>query len=99
MIVNYDPIDFSVLKRTGLRQGGELDKLFGVTRVTVHAYFHGRTQPKGNQRAHAAMVVKVLETLLEKQKLPLPPEKDADARILAVRKISAYIKTLQTRHY
>lgn len=84
-------IDFSVAKKTQLRQKGELDVIFGVTFPMVNAYLQGKSYPRGANRTHIATVLQVLNKLLESGKLPLAEDKSSEARTAAVNKIKEYI--------
>lgn len=85
------PLDFSVLTKSGLRQKNELQQLFGASRLTVHGYVHGKGKPRGDNAARAAVVLKVLQALVEKGKLPLAATKTAEQRKEAVDKILAVV--------
>ena len=84
-------LDFQVVKRAGLRQAGELDLLFGVSRAMVGKYLAGISWPRGANRLRAAKVVEVLSALLAENKLPISADKDAEFRRLAVLNIRAII--------
>ena len=86
-------IDFNNVRKSGLRQRGELDKLFGVSYPMVNRYLTGQSFPRGENRRLINVAVKVIDTLVAQGKLPLPSDRDAEARSKAVDKISAFIQT------
>jgi len=62
--------DFSVAKKAGFKQY-EIAAMFGVTRVTLSAWYHGK--PIHNLAVKRAdNVLRGLELALEKGELPLP---------------------------
>ena len=85
-------IDFTVAKRTQLRQKGELDRLFGVSYPMTNAYLKGKSYPRGKNRVHIAVTLDVLAELLKSGKLPLSEEKGIEARAKAVTKIHDFVK-------
>lgn len=89
-------IDFSVARKTQLRQKGELDAIFGVTFPMVNAYLQGKSYPRGANRTRITTILNVFTQLLESGKLPLPKEKSPEARVAAVNKIKEYISNNST---
>lgn len=85
-------IDFSVAKRTQLRQKGELDRLFGVSYPMTNAYLKGKSYPRGANRKHIDLTLTVLAKLLEAGKLPLSEGKSPESRAKAVAKLEEFIK-------
>jgi len=81
-----------LVKKTGLKTKGELDTLFGVSRLMVIKYMTGKSMPRGSNRARIAKTLQVLNSLVDKGKLPLAPDKDTDARQKAVAKIKDYVE-------
>lgn len=85
-------LDFTPAKNSGLRPGGELDKIFGVTRVMVYKYLSGECIPRKPNYTRIVKALEVLGGLVEAQKLPLPGDKTAEQRAKAVDKIRDYIE-------
>jgi len=91
-------IDFEVAKRSGLRQKGELDVLFGVSYPMTNAYLSGKSYPRGANRAHIDLTLQVLARLIEKGSLPLAEGKDMEGRAKAVEKIRGCIDKAKTEN-
>jgi hypothetical protein len=81
-----------LVKQTGLKTKGELDSLFGVSRLMVIKYMNGKSMPRGGNLVRISKTLKVLNDLVDKGKLPLPAYKDAEARKRAVIKIKDYVE-------
>lgn len=87
-------IDFKIAKRSGLRQKGELDRLFKVSYPMVNAYLSGKSYPRGANRIRVALVLDVLARLCADNKLPLAEGSDQLARDTAVNKIEGCVGSL-----
>lgn len=86
-------MDFNIVKLTKLRQKGELETLFEVSRPMVHNYLSGKSIPRGKNRTHIQSTINVLAKLLEAGKLPLSDDRDSESRMKAVEKILAHVKS------
>tara|TARA_R110000868_G_C10956626_1_gene768119 strand:- start:4721 stop:4987 length:267 start_codon:yes stop_codon:yes gene_type:complete len=84
-------MDFSIAKRSGLRQKGELDSLFGVSYPMINAYLNGKSYPRGANRIHIERALVVLQELITTGKLPFSEDKSSEARLKAVEKMKAII--------
>lgn len=84
-------IDFEVARKSGLRQRGELDKVFGVSYPMVNRYLTGKSFPRGKQRRLISEAINVLSSLIEKGTLPFKEDRTEESRATAVEKISAYV--------
>jgi hypothetical protein len=82
-----------LVKKSGLKTQGELDALFGVSRLMVVKYMSGQSFPRGKNLVRINKTLTVLENLLDTGKLPLSPDKDKEARTKAVEKIRAFVET------
>lgn len=89
--------DFEVVKKTKLKQKGELERLFGVSRPMVNRYMTGKSLPRGKNRAHTRTALNVLSKLLEAGKLPLSEDKDSAARAAAVEKIYSHVVQIRNK--
>lgn len=87
-------IDFEIAKRSGLRQKGELDKLFRVSYPMVNAYLSGKSYPRGVNRVRIATVLDVLGKLCDSGKLPLAEGADQANRETAVTKIESCVASV-----
>jgi hypothetical protein len=85
-------MNFEIVKQTKLRQKGELETLFAVSRPMVCHYLSGKSIPRGKNRSHIQTALTVLDKLVQQGKLPLPEDRDADQRMKAVEKILAHVK-------
>lgn len=86
-------IDFTHVKKTGLKMSGELEQIFGVSRIMIQGYLSGRVQPRGRRARRIQEAVRVLDGLVQLGKLPLPKEKTKAQREMAVSKIVAHINS------
>lgn len=84
--------DFSILDKTGLRKKGELDKLFGVSRITVYGYVAGQ-KPSKRREKRVTEVLKVLGALVTRGQLPFADDKPVAARKQAIEKILSHVET------
>jgi len=87
-------MNFAIVPRTGLRQKGELETLFGVTRPMVNQYLAGRCLPRGYRAERIQSVLAILASLVERGKLPFPASVDNEAkRKLAATKLAIYVES------
>lgn len=67
--------DFTILKKTGLKQSGELDRIFNVSRITINKYWHhDGVKPlfvRDSRRKRVERALKLLTILVERGTLPL----------------------------
>ena len=82
-------LDFSIVKRTNLRQKGELDRLFGVSRIMVNRYLSGESLPRGANRKHISKTISVMSELLDAGTLPMDSTADDSVRQAVLAEISA----------
>lgn len=85
--------NIGVLKRSGLRISGELDVLLGVSRISVHNYIRGKTEPGVHTAPRIEKVLNILEKVIDAGKLPFNPEitRDGDRRKIAFKKLHDYV--------
>jgi predicted transcriptional regulator len=81
-------LDFNVVKKTKLRQKGELDRLFGVSRIMVNRYLSGESLPRGANRKHISKTIDVMAELLEAGTLPIDEKTDENVRAQILAEIS-----------
>ena len=84
-------MDFSIAKRSGLRQKGELDSLFGVSYPMINAYLNGKSYPRGANRIRIERALTVLQGLITAEKLPFSEDKSSEARMKAIDKMKAIV--------
>jgi transcriptional regulator with XRE-family HTH domain len=82
-------LDFRIVKRTNLKQKGELDRLFGVSRIMVSRYMSGESLPRGANRKHISKAIDVLAEYLDNGKLPISLDADDDQRKALLEEIQA----------
>jgi hypothetical protein len=87
-------MDFSKLAATGLRQKGELEALFNVSRPMVNRYLRNHTAPRGMRADRIESVMAILAVLVERGKLPFPASVDNEVkRRAAAEKLLAYVES------
>jgi hypothetical protein len=79
--------DFEVVKKANLRKKGELDTLFGVSRIMVSRYLHGGAIPRGDNRARIKKVIIVISKCVDQGILPFDDDVDEQTRKTVVSKI------------
>ena len=84
-------LDFKIVARTKLRQKGELDHLFGVSRTMVNRYMSGESLPRGPNRKRISKTISVMSELLEAGTLPVDEKTDDDVRKAILAEISAQV--------
>lgn len=80
------------LRRTGLKQRKELERVLGVSFPTVNGYINGKSYPRGANRRFILNTVKVLNELVDRRKLPLPLEYDEERRAQWVERLAIYVR-------
>ena len=84
-------LDFNIVRKTNLRQKGELDRLFGVSRTMVNRYMSGESLPRGPNRKHISKTISVMSELLEAGTLPMDAKTDDSVRQAILAEISAQV--------
>ena len=87
--------NMNVLKKSGLRISGELDVLLGVSRISVHNYIRGKTEPGVHTAPRIEKVISILQKVIDAGKLPFNADitKDPDRRKAAFQKLNAYVNS------
>lgn len=79
-------MDRELLLSTGLNQS-ELGKLFGVSRITINAWIHGRFTPHHLHKTAVLDIANRLDAATKEGKLPLPNGLGKPARVAEARRI------------
>jgi transcriptional regulator with XRE-family HTH domain len=84
-------MSLEVIKNSGLRQKNELEALLGVTRMSLHKYFKGKSEPREEIAARISKLTKLIEKLTTSGILPLTDKTDESQRKAIVAKLQSII--------
>jgi transcriptional regulator with XRE-family HTH domain len=84
-------MSLEVIKNSGLRQKTELECLLGVTRMSLHKYFNGKSSPREEIATRIAKLTVLIEKLTASGILPLTDKTDEPSRKAIVAKLQSTI--------
>ena len=84
-------MSLEVIKNSGLRQKNELEALIGVTRMSLHKYFKGKSVPREEIAARILKLATLIEKLTVSGLLPLTDKTDEAHRKAIVAKLKSVV--------
>jgi transcriptional regulator with XRE-family HTH domain len=81
---------FKVLLKSGISQV-EFARISGVSRLMVNRYAQGKVTPGIRTVAKVTAALNLLDSLVDRGKLPLPEGQERPRRVAAITKIKDYL--------
>lgn len=80
-------MQLDVIKESGMYQKDELEKLLGVSRMSIYKYFIGRTEPRPALRRRIDRLATIITAFTNKGILPFTEDADGSTRQTVIEKM------------